>query len=858
MRERPRLGAGRVVIAGLLALSAGRAPATEHKGPGATAADVCAFRSAAMQNLWDADSQVGLAEASLSGADVATARAEMAAAVRALRREAARAQRHGRRVLSAHEARRYRRELQELHDRAAAAGDRIRSRRHRGSDDGKAEAEVHRVATRLRGAIADLEAAIRTTRCLPTSLTLTRLFVGDGEERRLPGGIVVTAQEGIELRGRLVVDPPVGDLTLIASTGDVLLEGSITYRDPAAPTAVTSAARPATEPPPIPRAQPPPATSGGSIAITAIVGDVTVGASYFAIAGNGADATDLVVGSYDSPPPLLGQEGGIGGSITLAAPAGTVRILARRPSDPPPFQLGDGGHGQNVTLAAGSFQTTGPALTAIAGRGGNSGRLSFQGKLVQNQTGGVQLITGAGGGDGGSIVWDNSPGTTLLALTEVGLGGGYGGDGATRGGHGGDATYLSGRVTNHVAAPVALVTVVGGVGGSVLGPGAAVGLVANARGGDGGRATVLGNRGWDADGQTVRDGAPGGGVNAQGGDGGDVASPPDGLADDLPDARGGDGGAVEATSGDGGNGAPDCTGTMPGGRGGDAGVIPYLLAGAGGDAPGGPMTQGGDGAQATARLGAPGEGGAGNPAGACGVQAREPLVNSADGGKGTETGRLGAIDVAAAPACAGMPVPCSVTSTTAVTTVPTTPTTEPPCASQDYSGYFERDYSAPSSNVLTDTTTVQGSCTQSFDGVCTTWHVTTHEVTTYRLGDPTTHDAEFDTQGPGPYVTDALNFTYGCLEDGTVLWPDGTGYTVKVTDDETDTFSCGNCSCVAGFGDPPQHQRGSAVCCLDPRAPCNVPPDMCPAPGSRSFCELRQGICASWLLSPRGPANCPG
>src|SRR5262249_34967079 len=185
-----------------------------------------------------------------------------------------------------------------------------------------------------------------------------------------------------------------------------------------------------------------------------------------------------------------------------------------------------------------------------------------------------------------------------------------------------------------------------------------------------------------------------------------------------------------------------------------------------------------------------------------------------------------AIDTTAPPSCAGVPLPCSATTTTTAATGPPTSTTEPPCTSLDYGGYYERAYSAPSSNVLSDTTTIQGTCTEPIDGTCATWHGVIPEVIACRAGDPPTRDSEFDSQGPGPYVTDPLNFTFGCLEDGTVLWPDGTLYTVQVTQDESDTFSCSNCSCLLGYGDPPQHGRGNAACCLDPRAPCNVPLDM--------------------------------
>src|SRR5262245_38381994 len=679
MRKHRYSGVCRATAGFFLVVSAALASATGHQPRDTTPAAACAFRSAAMENLLDADSQVGIADAALT-TDPTAARTALAAARRALEREARRARHDGKRALSMWEADRYRHVLRALLRRDAKTVEELSVQHPRGRRERRTAAEMTGVESSLRSAIANVETAIRAGNCVVASLTVGRLFVGDGEELRVPGGISITAQDGIELRGRLVVDPPSGDVTLVARTGDIVLGGNITYEGRvavAAPQLPSPAARPLAQP------QSGAAPAGGSIVITAMNGNVTVGATYFAIAGDGADASDVVLGAQTSPLPFHGEDGGPGGSIQLAAPVGTVRILPRATGDPPPFQPGSGGHGGSVTLASGTFETPWPTLAIYAGKGGDSGRLGLAGHLVANQTGGLPLIAGARGGDGGSVAWDNARATTSFSvLTHVGLAGGAGGDAEIHGGNGGGATYLSSRVLNPVGAAVTAVAVIGGTGGSVIGPGVGEGPVAGARGGDGGTAVVEGNRGWDADGQTARNGASGGSVSAAGGSGGHVSPPPGGLADDLPGARGGDGGAVEAMSGDGGNGAPGCSAGMPGGRGGDAGTLD-VYGGNGGDGPTavspGVTTTGGNGGRRTVRLGAPGEGGEGDPPGACGAEAPDPMVFSADGGAGTHPGRLGALDETAPPACAGVPVACSSTTTT-VTSVPPTSTTEQICS----------------------------------------------------------------------------------------------------------------------------------------------------------------------------------
>src|SRR5262249_56762676 len=120
-----------VVIGLLLAGCAEITSAADGRTVGAAPAVVGASRTAALQNLWDAYSQFGLAAAAVASDDVPAARTDMVAARGALAREARRARHGARQVLSKQEASAYRHGLLTLLRRVMTVSRRLRTRQRR-------------------------------------------------------------------------------------------------------------------------------------------------------------------------------------------------------------------------------------------------------------------------------------------------------------------------------------------------------------------------------------------------------------------------------------------------------------------------------------------------------------------------------------------------------------------------------------------------------------------------------------------------------------------------------------------------------------------------------------------------------
>src|SRR5262249_20928297 len=532
--------------------------------------------------------------------------------------------------------------------------------------------------------LPDQTGAYHALACTGGELRVERLHVLDGETRRVPGGAVIVAADGIELQGDLVMDgTPADGLTLVAERGDVVLEGGVDASGTPLDGGTGLRARAAR------RASPrvlddPDCGDGGSVSITALTGNLVIGAAHFAIAGDGASCRPLVVSDATLPQlrrgtvgNFLAAGGGDGGLIQLEAARGTVRFAARPPDEPAPFSPGTGGDGQELRFDP-SFVPP-PAdkrspgiLDFPAGSGGMSGSLQVVAARVD--AGGLRRFYRQGeGGRGGNLTWDQRQGNGLFpsGVEHMLLLAGEGGAGAVRGGRGGDISYQGDRIVNAVGEPVTTVSGLGGGGGevyedpdgtsgplrpSLLGPDDFL------AGGDGGHADATGHAGWNGT-AAFPDGASGGYINVLGGGfllggGGDVLPL-------HPNSRGGRGGDGRVGRGRGGAGWGRAGG---GGVAGGAGAL-RAQGGKGGDAPGG---RGGDGgAVLQAEAGPPGQGGAGTPAGECGGLAASEEVVSGAGGNGVSMGALGSVVEVLTNGCNAEPAPC--TSTVTTTTLPCRP-----------------------------------------------------------------------------------------------------------------------------------------------------------------------------------------
>src|SRR5262245_25850771 len=664
-------------VVGPPAASARRDPA-----PTASPSDVCAFRLATIQSLFGAANGAGLAGGRLRAGDGAAAPRSLAAATAALRAELRRVKKSGR----AHLGKQGRRDLA----KALAAVRRSAKKAVRATKRKPASAIelVGDVAARIGSLLGEQTGAYRALACTGGELRVERLHVLDGETRRVPGGAVIVATDGIELRGDLLMDgTPADGLTLVAERGDVVLEGGVdasgTRLDQGAGLRERAARRG------LPRALGDPGCGdGGSVSITALTGSLLIGAAHFAIAGDGASCPPLVVSDATLPQlrrgtvgEFLAADGGDGGLIQLEAAHGTVRFAARPSDEPAPFSPGTGGAGQELRFDP-SFvppptdQRSPGILEFHAGSGGMSGSLQVVAARVD--AGGLRRFYRQGeGGRGGNFTWDQRQGSGLFpsGVEHMLLLAGEGGAGAVRGGRGGDISYQGDRIVNAAGEPVTTVSVLGGGGGevyedpdgtsgplrpSLLGPDDFL------AGGDGGHADATGHAGWNGT-AAFPDGASGGYINALGG--GFLLGGGWDVRPLHPNSQGGRGGDVRVRSGRGGSGWARCDGAgLPGGNGGDAGAL-RAQGGKGGDAPGG---RGGDGgAVLQAEAGPPGQGGAGTPAGECGGLAASEEVVSGAGGNGVSMGALGSVVEVLTNGCNAEPAPC--TSTVTTTTLPCGP-----------------------------------------------------------------------------------------------------------------------------------------------------------------------------------------
>lgn len=753
-------------------------------GPTASPADVCAFRLGTIRALFAAANGAGLAGERLRAGDGPATPRPLYTATGALRAELRRVKKSGR----VHLGKQGRRGL----TKALAAVRRSATKAARAAKRKPASAIelVGDAAARIGSLLAEQIGAYRALACAGGELRVERLHVPDGETRRVPGGAVIVAEEGIELRGDLVMEgTPADGLTLVAERGDIVLEGGVDASGTRLDAAAGLRARAARWS--SPRAfTDPNCGDGGSVSITALTGNLVIGARHFAIAGDGTSCPPLIVSDATltrlrrgTVGNFLAADGGDGGLIQLEAARGTVRFAARLPDEPAPFSPGTGGNGQELLFDP-SFvpppaDERSPGVVQFhAGSGGRSGSLQVVAARVN--AGGLRHFYRQGeGGRGGDFTWDQRQGSELFpsGVVHLLLLAGEGGPGVVRGGRGGDISYQGDRIVNAVGEPVTSVSVLGGGGGdvyedpdgtseplrpSLLGPDDFL------EGGEGGRAEATGHAGWNGT-AAFPDGAAGGYINALAG--GFLLGGGGSVLPVHPNSRGGRGGDMRLRSGRGGSGWARCDGAaLPGGNGGDAGAL-SARGGKGGDAPGG---QGGDGGSVLhAEEGPPGQGGAGTPPGECGALAANDEVHSGESGRGVSMGLLGSVVEVLSNGCNAEPAPCAPTVTT--TTLPCGPPfsyhsfveTEDVIRSVTPSGTFVR---TTTKTVIEDGTQM---CTGSGFSASCVWHRvgSITETIVDPDGEARTTASSYDLEAPdaGQIVQDH------CAPDGTPhpIWTPG-------------------------------------------------------------------------------------
>ncbi len=648
----------------MLALAVASPPAgAAHRDAGPTAAlpEICAFRKATLQTLLLVASEVGLTIERSTTAGVRSGAQGLRKAAASLKMEVRRVGKRGRAHLGRPGRKALKRALATARRRVRTAARAARRRR----GDALA-APVARASMAVVPLLGEQTTAYRDLGCGPAELRVARLHVAAGEIWRAPGGATIVGETGIELLGTLVVEGSSADgIALIAESGDVLLEGGIDARGTpgTAPAARSGAATPA--------AAGEGCGDGGAVFIEPRAGNVIVGGSHFAIAGDGTGCLPLTVsrvselrvrlnipGFYEVP-----VAGGRGGDVILSAPRGAIRFRPRVAGDPPPFSPGAGGAGAALRFAP-AFSP--PPLVEIvslrAGSGGASGVVRLNAPTVELGTV-AQLYRDGRGGRGGDAYWDNGPGTQLLpgGLESLFVIGGIGGEGAIQGGRGGDATYLGDRVVNAVGDAITGAVTLGGFGGDVLADADhAIGGEDFLEGGRGGDARTAGHRGWNGD-ATHADGSAGGYTSATGGTGGLFERTGVIIA---ANTRAGAGGDARATSGAGGDGWASCgpggEPRGPGGNGGGAGAL-SVAGGRGVRAVGG--TGGSGGSALEAVLGRPGRGGQGTPPGECGSDAPAD-ISAGGGGGGVIHGDDGIAVAVTLIGCDPEAIPCTSNTTT--------------------------------------------------------------------------------------------------------------------------------------------------------------------------------------------------
>jgi len=769
----------RSLLISLAAFVAAAASARPDPGPSATPAAICAFRLATAQALLGAAGEIDLGREALGVGDLPGAGTWLAAALERLDREQDRVGAEGITHLG--------RDSSKLLEKALAKAASTAKKAARGvaRKPATAESAAAALAVRLAQLLGEQNAAFAGLDCAGGELRVPRLLVAAGDTLHMLGGSTIVAEQGIELLGDLILEGTSADgLTLVAETGDIVLEGGIDasgHAPAAAPLTTTSlvafalgAAAPAALP------QVASASSCGDgrpVEIAAHAGDILIGATYYAIAGDGASCPPLLVteASQLDPEPAgdrldyHGRTGGHGGDVHLLA-SGTIRFAARSVGGPAPFSPGSGGAGESLEFAA-SFES--PPFAELGfrgGAGGASGKLLLDAPAVTGLDQLPRIQREGAGGDGGQLSWDQRAGSALFSngLTQLFVVGGNGGFGAAKGGRGGGLRYQGDRVVNEVGAPVTAVLGKGGDGGgrriSWYGP------LDVFEGGAGGDADVVGHRGWsgaDAD----PDGGLGGETDVFGGTGG---------THDPGEACGtcsaGDGGHASGTSGAGGDGKASCTAPPGAGGNGGAGGLLIVSAGDGGDSNGG--TGGDGGSVLRADTGVPGRGGQGLPPGVCGEEGISFLEEGA-GGEGATLGATGTLAEPGFGACiADNFAPCGA----------------PDCAHpwSLNSFHYDKTYSDLPSWVERSSVDAVESCAAE---VCGIWHSSVRTTRTNpNTGDPEDFNFEIDA-----LVIPGLPYLLAHCTDAGALHADGNGTDTNSTSTVTHSCSGKLCTCSGTF-----------------------------------------------------------
>ena len=481
-----------------------------------------------------------------------------------------------------------------------------------------------------------------------TQLRVTSYTLAKGETQEFPAGFEIVASEGIDIAGDLVINPSRdGDFTLRAESGDIRMSGKVMVRKDATTFPGQQVVRDKHS---ALSKQAAPQGTRLFFILDRPGATISIGRGAQIQSGDGRNADNIQIAIYQGR--YAGGPGAPGGDIIIRAHGGKIILADLQPGDPLLFILGNGGHGANIGVDRENFETSGPNLELIGGRGGDSGILFLEADTIEGMPAvgrsDTDLLAGGVGGNGGNVIWDNDIFGILhrhlemrktYPLQEIIFRGGDGGNGAIAGGKGGFAAYWSGRVMNERGQHIASVSVTGGNGGDVFPSPLPVGLV---QGGEGGECMVIGNFGWDGvhpDSGGPINGADGGDVIGRGGNGGDVL---EGVY--FQSAIGGDGGNSEVAqtrlleelalpfqpilgfktpifgviSGSGGEGADRADG-CPGGNGGSSGTV-LAIGGDGGNVPNRSGARGGRGGDLwTARNWLPpfhgASGGNGNPPG---------------------------------------------------------------------------------------------------------------------------------------------------------------------------------------------------------------------------------------------------
>ena len=486
----------------------------------------------------------------------------------------------------------------------------------------------------------------------PSGTNCQQFFIPEGETLSYPGGTTIIAAEGIEMNGTIVIDPSVpGDVTLVATSGDIVLGGKIVVKD--SPDSTTTNGRiqqgkSASQP------KNGPAADGFTLTLDArgANGSIVLKKRATLFSGRGQHAPDETLASVANY--YQGASGGNGGLIILNAPNGKVILpkTSGASSLDELFVLGNGGRGASVTLYAALKLGEEEDIDVVGGLGGNAGELIIDALEIEgsptlnDMETHPDFIYGGEGGDGGYVLWDRAGLDQEYQLRTITLRGGEGGSGAVLGGNGGFAYFNPAfSATGETFVPVGKaapdVRCYGGDGGGVHPSPLPLNQAWGGNGGEYVALGVLGSRGgFDQQGKLFSDGGHGGNALGQGGNGGDVR---EGVRAYL--ATGGSGGqsdqartelpgflglagqgylslAVGVAAGSGGDGYGVCDG-CPGGNGGNAGRA-TAIGGRGGDVLGESVRSvGGDGGDVWALLrGSPGDGGDGTPGGLAGNSLR--------------------------------------------------------------------------------------------------------------------------------------------------------------------------------------------------------------------------------------------